>query len=229
MRSIERRAVRYRVRFSRRGQAAGLTHLAQIERVRRAVLASGLPAVLNRQRRSAKPRLAFGPAISLGYESLAEYFDMELLEAVPASEVEAALRTAFKDGLEVGSVRRIPLYFPSLDASINVARYEIGGPFPADAAASLARFLERGEIVIEKRKDGGARVEKVEARRLIVSMRLIDPGRLELDLRFGPNRTVKPEALLREWLGLPEEGLSGFRILRKELLSETSRGEFLIP
>ncbi|MFA5140721.1 MAG: TIGR03936 family radical SAM-associated protein [Elusimicrobiota bacterium] len=222
-------AVRYRVRFSRRGPAAGLTHLAQIERVRRAVVDSGLPAILNRQRKAAKPKLAFGPAISLGYESLAEYFDMELAQALPPSEVAAALGAAFKDGLELRAVRRIPLYFPSLDASINVARYEISGPFPEDAAQSLARFLDRSEIVIEKLKDAGARVERIEARRLIVAMHLTGPGRLELDLRFGPNRTLKPEALLREWLGLVDEGLAGFRILRKELLSETSRGEFLIP
>jgi radical SAM-linked protein len=235
MRSIERpaghpSAARYRVRFSRRGPAAGLTHLAQIERVRRAVVDSGLPAILNRQRRTAKPKLAFGPAISLGYESTAEYFDLELAEPLLPTEVATALRAVLKDGLELNAVRRIPRYFPSLDASINVARYEISGPFPRDAGQSLARFLDRREIVIEKVKDAGARVERIEARRLIVGMKMVGPGLLGLDLRFGPNRTIKPEALLREWLGLAEGGgLAGFHILRKELLSETSRGEFLIP
>jgi radical SAM-linked protein len=220
---------RYRVRVARLGPARGLTHLAQIERLRRAVAESGLPAVLQKRRKSPRPKLAFGPAISMGYESAAEYFDLELDAVLAPPEVSEALSRVLKEGLEVRSVRRIPQFYPSLDASINVVRYDIRGPFPEDSGDSLGRFLERPEIVIEKLKEGGARVERIDAKPLIIEMRLASPELLELSLRFGPNRTVKPEALLKEWLGRPEAELGGFRILRKELLSETSRGELLAP
>lgn len=219
---------RYRVRVARTGAARGLTHLAQIERLRRAVFESGLPAVLQKKRKSPRPKLAFGPAIAMGYESTAEYFDMELTQVLAPSEVGEALSRALKDGLEVRAVRRIPQFYPSLDASINVVRYEVRGSFPRDAADRLRAFLGRPGIVIEKLKEGGARVERIDAKPLIIEMRLASPDLLELSLRFGPNRTVKPEALLREWLGLAEAA-EGFRILRKELLSETVRGELLAP
>lgn len=218
-------AVRYRVRVARLGDARELTHLGQIERLRRAVSDSGLPAVTQRRRKRSRPKLAFGPAIAMGYESDAEYFDMELSRGVAPLEIGKSLDKALGDGLVVRSVRRIPLFYPSLEASINVVKYEIRGPFPQDAPGALEKFLARDEIIIEKLKEGGARVERVDARPLIITMRLAK-DHLELTLRFGPKRTVKPEALLRACL---ETDPSGFRILRKELFSETSRGELLEP
>lgn len=214
--------VRYRVCVARLGEARGLTHLGQIEALRRAVVESGLPAQTDGRRK--RPRLAFGPAISLGWESLAEYFDMELSQALPAEDVAAALSKALKSGFAVRGVRRIPAFFPSLDSTINVASYDIEAQFPDDAPRRLDELLARREIVVEKIKEAG--VERVDARPLIVRMTLEGPGRLGLLLRFGPKRTVKPEALLREWLGaLPEGAL----IRRSGLFSETAAGELMTP
>ncbi len=219
-------SVRYRVCVSRLGEASQLTHLGQIEMLRRAVLNSGLPAVTDKRRRP-RPRLAFGPAIALGYESLAEYFDLELTKDLSDREVASALSEALDCGFALRAVRRIPRFYPSLDASINVVRYEIRGSFSGESEAALERFLARKEIVIKKIKEGGARVELIDARPLIREMVFSAPDCLRLTLRFGPKRTLKPEALLREWLG--KTTLEGFRVLRKDLLSETSKGELLTP
>lgn len=220
--------IRYRVRVSRTGPAGKLSHLEQIEALRSAVQRSGLPFIADGRRKRLRPRLSFGPAISVGYESLAEYFDMDLAAGVTLPDLAQALSSALGPGFALHNARRIPAFFPSLDASINVVRYAIEGPFPGDAAESLARFLERAEIPIEKAKDGGARIERIDARPLILDAGVEAPGRMVLTLRFGPKRTVKPEALLKEWLG-PGIRPEDFRILRKELLSETSGGELLSP
>jgi len=220
--------VRYRVRVSRIGPASRLSHLEQIEALRSAVLRSGLPFVPDGRRKRPRPRLSFGPAISVGYESMAEYFDMDLSCAVVPAELAQKLACALGSCFAVQNVRRIPAFFPSLDASINVVRYEIRGPFPRGARESLARFLVRTEIPIEKAKDGGARIERIDVRPLILEAAMEALDVLALTLRFGPKRTVKPEALLREWLG-SQAPLEDFRVLRKELLSETSGGEMLMP
>lgn len=214
--------VRFRVCVARVGEARGLTHLGQIEALRRAVVESGLPALTDGKRK--RPRLAFGPAISMGWESLAEYFDLELSSALSAEAVAEALSKTLKSGFALQGARRIPAFFPSLDSTINVASYEIEAQFPDDAPRRLDEFLARREIVVEKIKEAG--VERVDARPLIVRMKLDGPGRLGLVLRFGPKRTVKPEALVREWLGaLPEGAL----IRRNGLYSETSAGELMTP
>ncbi|HVE13037.1 MAG TPA: TIGR03936 family radical SAM-associated protein [Elusimicrobiota bacterium] len=239
MRSIDKgpqQGARYRVRASRSGPARQVTHLAQIEAFRRAVASSGIPFLSDGKRK--RPRLAFGPAISVGYESRAEYFDLETQAPVPPLDIASALGKTLDEGFAVQEVRRIPAFFPSLDATINVVRYEIRGSFPVDAGERLARLLARPDIVIEKAKDGGARIERVDAKPLLIEMRMTATDQLELALRFGPRRTLKPEALIRELLGLPHpvpaagappQPLEGFAILRKELLSETSKGQLLTP
>lgn len=214
--------VRYRVCVARTGEARNLTHLGQIESLRRAVSESKLPALVDGKRK--RPRLAFGPAISLGYESLAEYFDMELSAALSPEDVTRALSKSLNDGFSVRTLRRIPAFFPSLDSTINVAAYEIEAKFPDDAPERLESLLARREIVVEKIKEGG--VERVDARPLIVRMQLAGSGRLDMVLRFGPKRTVKPEALLREWLGSVPDGTL---IRRSGLFSETSAGELMTP
>lgn len=220
--------MRMRVRLLREGPAGALTHLAQIEAIRRAVLGSGLPVLCDGRRRRPRPRLSFGPAISVGYESHAEYFDMDLLTACVPEEAARRLAGSLGEGFQVREARRIPAFFPSLEATLNVVEYQVRGPFPADARTGLSEFLARREIVIEKMKDGGSRVERVDARPLILSAALAAPDRLEMTLRFGPKRTVKPEALLRSWLG-PLAPISEFRVLRKELFSETAGGSLMRP
>jgi len=227
-RGLDAGPARYRVRVSRQGPAGALTHLAQIEALRSAVVRSGLPFVPDGKRKRPRPRISFGPAISVGYESLAEYFDLELAGPLSPEDIARRLSGAMEQGFAVQGLRRIPAFFPSLDASINIVRYEIRGPFPPDCPARLSRLLGRAEIPIEKIKDGGARIERVDARPLIREAVLEEPGRLGLTLRFGPKRTVKPEALLRELLG-PEALIEGFLIIRRELLSETSSGELMTP
>jgi radical SAM-linked protein len=232
MMQLKSNPVRYRVCVSRLGDdARQLSHLAQIELLRRSVLKSGLPAMMDKKRKRPKPRLAFGPAISVGHESLAEYFDLELSERVDADAVRIGISKALDSGFDVTSARRIPRFFPSLDASINVVRYEIRGRFVCPSETGLDAFLKNDEIVIEKIKDGGARVERVDARPLIIEMRQDPEDTLHLTLRFGPKRTVKPEAVLRAWLGESQETAKEppFNILRKELLSETSKGELIAP
>ena len=76
-RGLDAGPARYRVRVSRQGPAGALTHLAQIEALRSAVVRSELPFVPDGKRKRPRPRISFGPAISVGYESLAEYFDLE--------------------------------------------------------------------------------------------------------------------------------------------------------
>lgn len=217
---------RYRVRMARTGAASRLTHLAQIESLRRAVLESGLPALSDGKRKRPRPRISFGPAIAMGYESAAEYFDLELESRVPPEEVKEALGNALPAGMTLRGVRRIPRFFPSIDASVNVVRYALSGSFPGDAARRLEDFLRRDAIVVEKIKKGGERIERVDVRPLIVEMTLAAPDRLELTMRFGPKRTVKPEAVVGQWLGNVPGNL---HVLREELFSETAGGELILP
>jgi len=227
------RMTRYRVRLARTGSARLLTHLGQIEAIRRAVTASTLPGpwrtpagAVPKSRKRRRPKLAFGPAISMGHESRAEFFDIELEEPLAPVEVGKALGEALISGFSVLGVRRIPRFFPSLDSCINVVRYAIQGADLEPGRSLLPGFLGRVEIPIRKVKKGGAVIEHVDARPLIIELAQTAPDEARLTMRFGPKRTVKPEAVVLEWLGRPARGL---RYVREELFSETSSGELMEP
>jgi radical SAM-linked protein len=222
-------ATRLRARFARRGEAAGLSHLEQIHALRAITAASGLPCAAGKGK-AAQPKMAFGPAVSVGYESDAEYADIFL--AAPVSEKEAfdKLRAACGGGFSALGVKKIPVHFPSLESLVNAAEYSAGGDFGPEAGAALARFLAREEIpVVKKKADGEAKV--IDARPLIISMRLESAGTLELALRFGPGRNLKPERVLCECFGLDPQSFAaaGWKILRRQLYWESAKGALNVP
>ena len=113
----------------------------------------------------------------------------------------------------------MPLHFPSLESLLNVAEYEVSGDFGPEPDASLGRFLALPEIPVVKQKHEGPQ-ERIDAKPLIITMKH-EAGKLRLAARFGPGRNLKPELILRAWLG-PEA--SGFAITRKQLYWETPGG-----
>ncbi|MFA5162624.1 MAG: TIGR03936 family radical SAM-associated protein [Elusimicrobiales bacterium] len=209
---------RLRARFARKGEAARLSQLEQIRLLRAAVSSCGLPCAMSGGKKRL-PRMAFGPAISVGYESEAEYADICLCAPVPEREAFAKLSAACGGGFSALGVKRIPLHFPSLESLLNVAEYEVSGDFGPEPDASLERFLARPEIPVVKQKHEGPQ-ERIDARPLIMEMKH-DSGRLRLMLRFSPGRNLKPELILRAWL---DREISGFAVTRKQLYWETPGG-----
>ena len=185
-------ACRVRVRFSRDGVAAQLSQLEQIKAFRKMAQDSGLPLAGGGGRHNIV-KLSFGPAIAVGYQSLCEYADFYLSAPVTAAQALERLRAGASGGYAVLDVRKVPLNFPSVEALVNVAEYEIRGDF-SNPPQALEQFLSRAEIIIEKVKPSGTR-ESIDARPLIRSMRL-ESGAVSLLLRFGPKKNLKPERIL---------------------------------
>jgi len=69
-------------------------------------------------------KFSFGPALPFGYLSDAEYVDIYLSKRM---DVEECKKNSFlKDGyFEILSIKTIPIFFPSIDSSIDVIEYEI--------------------------------------------------------------------------------------------------------
>ncbi|MBI4050874.1 MAG: DUF2344 domain-containing protein [Elusimicrobia bacterium] len=170
-------------------------------------------------------RLSFGPAISVGYESLAEYVDLQLCRWMKPEEVFQKLQAILPSGYSMLELRRIPRFFPSLEEVLNVVDYEVWGRFGIDAEKPISKLLAKEHIFVEKMKPGGRR-EQIDLRTLLIKM-FWERDHLRLILRFGPKKTVKPETVVSLWI---EQGSQfPFRVLRKNLFSETASGELLLP
>ncbi|KAF0126375.1 MAG: hypothetical protein FD189_539 [Elusimicrobia bacterium] len=211
--------MRCRMRFERRGGAAGPSHLEQIKELRALVSGSGLEYYGSRGAGDGAPRMAFGPAAGAGHESLCEYADAWFARLYP----EEALRSAFSAGargLALAALRRVPLLFPSIEASASVARFELTfSSAPPEAERRLAEFMAAAEFIAEREKKG----EKVryDLRPAVVSLAWDTPAvRLSaaLRLRAGGRAEVLAAALFG-----PEA--PAFTVLRTGLYWEDSSGE----
>lgn len=212
-----------RLRFARRGPVRFLSHLEQIEVFRRALRRSGLPLAYTAGF-SPQLKVSFGPAVSVGYESECEYIEMELSRRVETDEVKAKVQANLPGGFELLSVRKMPLFFPSLDSLLNVADYRIG---TAVTDGGIAGFLSAPEIIVEKRKEKS--VIKIDAKPLIRELKSAPDGGALLQMRFGPKRNVKPEKVMQLLLGLDENMIKLLPVTRTALLIEKKDGTISEP
>ncbi|MDT8285535.1 MAG: DUF2344 domain-containing protein [Elusimicrobiales bacterium] len=212
-------AMRCRMRFERRaGGDAGRSHLGQIKELRALVSGSGLAYYGSRGAGTGTPKMAFGPAAGAGHESLCEYADAWFARVYPEEELRSVL-SAGAPGLALAALRRVPLLFPSIEASAAVARFELDFvSAPPGAEERLGNFLSAPAFTAEREKKG----EKVryDLRPAVVSAawRAAD-NRLSADLRLRAGG--RPEVLVSALFG-PDA--PSFTVLRTGLYWEDSSG-----
>jgi radical SAM-linked protein len=192
---------RVRLRFRRFGEGVKLTHLNQIDALRRAFIDAKWP-VASAHGKKHKVRASFGPAVSVGLISDCEYCDVELESRLDPKTAPAAIQPFLPAGYELMSVKSIPRFFPSLDQTLNGAAYEVRSPLLAGSESKWAQFWNQPHfIVLKKKADGDV---AIDARACVVSWKL-ENDTLSLMLRFGPGRTLKPERIVQAVCGLDEQ------------------------
>src|SRR5262245_1348547 len=97
---------RVRVRFSRQGPGAEKTHLQQIELIRRALRDAEWPVSASQGKKPVM-KISFGPAISVGVESAAEYCDVQLASRMDMKKGQADLAAKLPEGYGVIEVKSI--------------------------------------------------------------------------------------------------------------------------
>ncbi|MBU2575212.1 MAG: TIGR03936 family radical SAM-associated protein [Elusimicrobia bacterium] len=175
--------VRIRLKFARLAAARNLSHLEQIKALRNLVIASGLRYSPVKCGRGRAPRMAFGPAISVGYESRCEYADLYLAEFAGDEEVRQKIKAVSSECYELIAAKRVPIFFPSIEASVNAAEYIIKAGFPAGfSQKEVDSFLARPDAFYEKVKPSGAR-ETIDVKPLVLCAQY-DPAAAALAAPF---------------------------------------------
>ncbi|MFN8542660.1 MAG: TIGR03960 family B12-binding radical SAM protein [Candidatus Binatia bacterium] len=162
------------------------------------------------------PRIAFGPALPLGFSSDDEYLDIELLERLEPAQAAARLGAELPDGLDVTAAVEIARDAPSIDRATAAFAYEVdlsaleAPPVPDTVAAAVGRFAAAETFPIRKHSKNGDRT--VDARRFVCSLRVAGPDRLAIELTTGPEGTLKPEVLVGDLLALPQTARPTLRV-----------------
>ncbi len=186
---------RHRFTFAKTGDARFLSHRLLMDALARALRGAGLP-VKYTEGFNPHIRLSMGPALPLGYEGLAETFDVDCTAPVRPHHLDRVNRL-LPEGLRVLDVNPLLAGAPSLGKLAASALYRIVPP--ADREWPRERPELPGEIA------GG-----------ILAWTVLPGGtlRVELNLRQseGPTPTVKQ---LLAALGVPEEEIPLVRVTRE--------------
>lgn len=222
---------RVRLRVGRSAEGAGLSHLQQIDGLRRALIASGWPVSQTEGKRP-KIKASFGPAVSVGYESDAEYVDIEMVSRLDLKKAGEMLAPHLPAGYSFIGVKSIPRFFPSLEETVNAASFDVRSPVLAGTSAKWEEFFKKEHFPVIKKKEAGDVV--IDARPLVRSWSL-EGELLQLVIRFGPGRTLKPERIVQAVLGLEEEKVQMgtptcvLSVRRKQFYMEKQTGELSEP
>ena len=212
-----------RLKFARLEGAANLSHLDQIRVLRDMAAASGLDCLSAKHGRNLVPKMAFGPALSSGYESRCEYADLYLAQPCKEDVVKVKLEAVKSEAFTLLSVKRVPVFFPSIEASVSAAGYlieaDFKGGFSQDAVAA---FFARVSCPYEKVKSTGV-AETIDVRPLVLGAEFNEAaGTLRLTLKMEPGKNVKPEAVLCVMAG---REMKTTKVVREELYWLDSKGK----
>ena len=113
-----------RIRFTKRGKVRFISHRDVARAFERAFRVEALPLAFT-QGFSPRPKVSFGLALSVGYESEAEYLDVELVHELDIDALPAALSAALPEGIDVTGAAALADRAPALQESVTAVDYDV--------------------------------------------------------------------------------------------------------
>ena len=142
---------RIRMKFSRLGRVRFLSHLDFMTLFHRTAVRAGVPLAFS-QGFNPHPKIAFGPALSVGMESETEFLDMETDPFIDLLKTTKDLNNALPDGVRIVESRIIPKKAASLSGSITRYIYEVNVPaeHAQETGSRISELLARQSVIVEK-------------------------------------------------------------------------------
>jgi radical SAM-linked protein len=205
----------------------------------RAFRRAGLPMAYS-QGYHPKPKISFGPALSVGIESRAELCDLELVGPADVADIAARMSRALPEGLKLLSVDLLEAGATSIGEALRAIHYV--AEFTDDSwthhrlSDRVEAFLAAESAVIQrvkppKNKDrrrhqrvAGSGQREINLREIVTHLGVEGPGRVAFSLRADPSGSARPAEVLAAVFG--EAGIppTGVRLLKEGVsLAKTER------
>jgi radical SAM-linked protein len=175
--------VRIRVKFSKTGRIRFLSHLDFMVLFHRAASRADVPVAYSRGF-NPHPRIAFGPSLPVGMESIAEFLDLETDPFADPAAIMNALNETLPEGVRVLEARVVPKNAPSLSGGISryVYRISLEDRYRDRLDERLENFLSRQSVVVSKegkRKDLRPCIESLAPHPEGIVCTLVDHGQIK--------------------------------------------------
>jgi radical SAM family uncharacterized protein/radical SAM-linked protein len=228
-----------RIRYAKLGRLVALSHLETMHSLLRAFRRAGLPMAYS-QGYHPKPKISFGPALSVGIESRAELLDLELVGQPEVSDIASRLAGALPDGLKLLSVDLLENGATSIGEALRAIHYL--AEFTDESwtqqllSERVEAFLAAESAVIQrvkppKNKDRrrhqrvvGSGQREINLREIVTHLGVEGPNRVAFSLRADQTGSARPAEVLAAVFG--EAGIppTGVRLLKEGVsLAKTER------
>jgi radical SAM-linked protein len=203
-----------RLRFTKRGKIRFTSHRDTARVWERTVRRAQLPIAYS-QGFSPHAKLSFGLALSTGFESDAEYLDIELdparADQVDIAALPSTLSALLPDGMEATAIAVLPIGAPSLQQIVTSCEYLIDLAVDEFVAPMTLAALDECVALAVARVNAADSVIVSRERKGVVGTDDIRPAILALDYQ-GPTENEDPSGLL--------SGGQGMVRLRAELAAQ---------
>jgi radical SAM-linked protein len=198
----------------KQGRLRFLGHLDVMRLIIRALRRAGVALVYSRGF-NPKPKLSFGPALSVGVSSEGEYFDLGSHDRLDSPEALRRMNAALPDGIRFVSLARIRRDLPALTDAMRAARYRVHIEGRDDLGAALDAFRARRDVTVNRMKKSGRSHSFVLDDELL-GLELLDDDSFRMTLALhGGEASIRPGEVLREIFG---EASGGITLVREDLL-----------
>lgn len=193
---------KYIVHYSRIGDICYLGHLEILQVVFRSLRRAGIETNFS-QGFNPSPKISFGPALSVGTESLAEYFIMDLPNPLK-DLVHAAtlLNSKLPPGLQVNGIEH---HSGKIPQAILVSYTLVLADHISDQEKERAsQFLDSSSFPVSKTRKG--KTKAIDIRPLIKTFEIIEPCTVKLEMvSISSQPGVKPLEAIKEILKMESE------------------------
>jgi radical SAM family uncharacterized protein/radical SAM-linked protein len=215
---------RMRFHFAKGEEVRLLSHLELQNAMVRTMRRAGIPTSFS-SGYSPHMKLALGDALPVGMSSDGEYGDVRLQGPIDAAAFVQRVNESCSAGVRVTAATAVELNAPSLTSRVEAASYRVRlgrvGIDGEETRAAVREFLDRDEVVIEKRvkKKRGHKVTNVDVRALVKSLE-VEEFRGETCLVATIGRRAgnlgRPKELLIALFDLDEEQLLDAKVHKLE-------------
>jgi len=180
-----------RVRFSKRGPVRFISHRDVARAFERSFRIAEVPLAFS-SGFSPHPKVSFGPALAVGYESDAEYLDLECTRPVDPDWLLDAVSAGLPEGMAVSGAVALADRAPSLQESIGVLGYhvELDGADPGAIGALVDDFLARDRVEVPVSRKGEERIDDIRPSVLALSRPRPDEAVVVVEVATRP-RTLR--------------------------------------
>jgi radical SAM family uncharacterized protein/radical SAM-linked protein len=189
---------RVRIKFTKETPIRYISHLDLMRTLQRMMRRALLPVSYTAGFHP-RLRMAFGPALPLGYTSIAEWMDIELKSRPDPHKIREELQKVTFPGISILEVKEIPLSSKAISEVIYLASYRIrlglaGDITPEKLSAVIDDMMSRASILV-KRKEKDFDIRPLIQRLQWVFMQEGE-ATLEAFLCISPDGSAKPQDII---------------------------------